>query len=83
MDIFLMKQRALEVDDQNSKTVFWIMFEKLSIILTLVIIFSITLALDLPWWAVGATLGFSLGPVVYGHYYFIYIRPILKQREDS
>ena len=40
-----MKQRALEVDDQNSKTVFWIMFEKLSIILTLVIIFSITLAL--------------------------------------
>ena len=76
-----MKQRALEVDDQNSKTVFWIMFEKLSIILTLVIIFSITLALDLPWWAVGATLGFSLGPVVYGHYYFIYIRPVLKRRE--
>ena len=81
LDIFIMKQRALDVDDQNAKTVFWVMFEKLSIILSLVIIFAVTLALNLPWWAIGAILGFSLGPVVYGHYYFIYIRPVMKQRE--
>ena len=81
LDIFIMKQRALDVDDQNARTVFWVMFEKLSIILSLVIIFAITLALDLPWWAVGAILGFSLGPIVYGHYYFIYIRPVMKRRE--
>ncbi|HII45316.1 MAG TPA: hypothetical protein HA327_04680 [Candidatus Poseidoniaceae archaeon] len=81
LDIFIMKQRALDVDDQNAKTVFWVMFEKLSIILSLVIIFAITLALNLPWWAIGAILGFSLGPVVYGHYYFIYIRPVMKRRE--
>ena len=76
-----MKQRALDVDDQNARTVFWVMFEKLSIILSLVIIFAITLALDLAWWAIGAILGFSLGPIVYGHYYFIYIRPVMKRRE--
>ena len=76
-----MKQRALDVDDQNARTVFWVMFEKLSIILSLVIIFAITLALDLPWGAIGAILGFSLGPIVYGHYYFIYIRPVMKRRE--
>ena len=82
LDIFVMKQRALDVDDQNARTVFWVMFEKLSIILSLVIVFATTLALGLPWWAVGAILGFSLGPIVYGHYYFIYIRPVLKTRED-
>ena len=81
LDIFIMKQRALDGDDQNARTVFWVMFEKLSIILSLVIIFAITLALDLPWWAIGAILGFSLGPIVYGHYYFIYIRPVMKRRE--
>ncbi|MEC7238936.1 MAG: hypothetical protein VXV81_02195 [Candidatus Thermoplasmatota archaeon] len=81
LDIFIMKQRALDVDDQNARTVFWVMFEKLSIILSLVIIFAITLALNLPWWAIGAILGFSLGPIVYGHYYFIYIRPVMKRRE--
>ena len=81
LDIFVMKQRALDVDDQNARTVFWVMFEKLSIILSLVIIFAITLALDLPWWAIGAILGFSLGPIVYGHYYFIYIRPVMKRRD--
>ncbi len=80
-DIFMMKQRALDIDDQNARTVFWVMFEKLSIVLSLVLVFAVTLALDLPWWAIGAVLGFSLGPIVYGHYYFIYIRPVLKRRE--
>ena len=66
--------------DQDARTVYWIILEKLSIVLCLIIVFAG--ALGLPWWAVGAILGFSLGPIVYGHYYFIYIRPLLKRRED-
>ena len=68
--------------DQDARTVYWIILEKLSIVLCLIIVFAGALALGLPWWAVGAVLGFSLGPVVYGHYYFIYIRPLIKRRED-
>ncbi len=68
--------------DQDARTVYWIILEKLSIVLCLIIVFSGALALGLPWWAVGAILGFSLGPIVYGHYYFIYIRPLIKRRED-
>ena len=68
--------------DQDARTVYWIILEKLSIVLCLIIVFAGVLALGLPWWAVGAILGFSLGPIVYGHYYFIYIRPLLKRRED-
>ena len=44
LDVFLMKQRALDANDQNVRTVFWIMFEKASIILCLVIVLSISLA---------------------------------------
>ena len=80
LDIFLMKDNINKVD-QDAKTVYWIILEKLSIVLCLVIVFAGALALDLPWWAVGALIGFSLGPIVYGHYYFIYIRPVLKRRE--
>ena len=68
--------------DQDARTVYWIILEKLSIVLCLIIVFAGALALGLPGWAVGAILGFSLGPIVYGHYYFIYIRPLLKRRED-
>ena len=68
--------------DQDARTVYWIILEKLSIVLCLIIVFAGALALGLPWWAVGAILGFSLGPIVYAHYYFIYIRPLLKRRED-
>ena len=68
--------------DQDAKTVYWIILEKLSIVLCLIIVFAGALALSLPWWAVGAILGFSLGPIVYVHYYFIYIRPMIKRRED-
>jgi hypothetical protein len=39
------------------------------------------LALHLPSWGIGLMFGLSLGPVVFGHYYFIYIRPILKQQK--
>jgi len=68
--------------DQDARTVYWIILEKLSIVICLIIVFAGALALGLPWWAVGAILGFSLGPIVYGHYYFIYIRPLIKRRED-
>ncbi|MED6337642.1 MAG: hypothetical protein VYC12_01310 [Candidatus Thermoplasmatota archaeon] len=81
MDIFLMKDNLNKID-QDARTVYWIILEKLSIVLCLVIVFAGALALNLPWWAVGTILGFSLGPIVYGHYYFIYIRPMLKRRED-
>ena len=81
MDIFLMKDNLNKID-QDARTVYWIILEKLSIVLCLIIVFAGALALGLPWWAVGAILGFSLGPIVYGHYYLIYIRPLLKRRED-
>ena len=68
--------------DQDARTVYWIILEKLSIVICLIIVFAGALAFGLPWWAVGAILGFSLGPIVYGHYYFIYIRPLIKRRED-
>ena len=29
---------------------------------------------------VGALVGASLGPIVYGHYYVIYIRPVKKKQ---
>jgi len=80
MDIFLMKDNLNKID-QDARTVYWIILEKLSIVLCLIIVFAGALALGLPWWAVGAIIGFSLGPIVYGHYYFIYIRPLLKRRE--
>ena len=83
LDVFLMKQRALDADDQNTKTVFWIMFEKASIILCLVIILSICLALNLNWVTTGIIVGLSLGPIVYTHYYLIYIRPLIKGKIDE
>ncbi len=81
MDIFLMKDNLNKID-QDARTVYWIILEKLSIVICLIIVFAGALAFGLPWWAVGAILGFSLGPIVYGHYYFIYIRPLIKRRED-
>jgi hypothetical protein len=37
-------------------------------------------SLNLPAWGVGALVGASLGPIVYGHYYVIYIRPVKKKQ---
>jgi len=36
--------------------------------------------LELPPWGVGMLVGGSLGPIVYGHYYVIYIRPLKKEQ---
>ena len=77
-DLFRLKQKA-EAD--NPRTVFYIIFEKVSILFALLIILAVGVALELPSWGVALLVGLSLGPVVYGHYYFIYIRPALKQQE--
>jgi hypothetical protein len=38
------------------------------------------MALNLPDWGIGVLVGLSLGPIVYGHYYFIYIRPLKAKK---
>ncbi|MBT05137.1 MAG: hypothetical protein CMA92_05165 [Euryarchaeota archaeon] len=85
-DLFRLKQKALDGDDESRddpKTVFLMIFEKVSILFILLIILAIAVALELPSWGVALVVGLSVGPVVYGHYYFIYIRPVLKQQEGS
>ena len=76
LDSFVMKERM----NSGASTVM-IILEKASILFTLLIIVAIGLALDLPSWGVGLMFGLSLGPVVFGHYYFIYIRPILIEQK--
>ena len=51
-----------------------------NVVTTLLLITLIGVALELPGWGVAVLLGASLGPVVYGHYYFIYIRPVKKKQ---
>jgi len=75
-DVFIMKERV-----NNGASSIMIILEKASILITLLMILAIGLALDLPPWGVGLLFGLSAGPVVFGHYYFIYIRPILKQQK--
>jgi hypothetical protein len=75
-DVFLMKERM-----NSGASSIMIIFEKASILITLLMILAIGLALDLPSWGVGLLFGLSMGPVVFGHYYFIYIRPILKEQK--
>jgi hypothetical protein len=76
LDLFTMRDRI-----NDGPNAFFIIFEKASILLSLLIVLAIGLALDLPMWGVAVLLGLSLGPIVYGHYYLIYIRPVLKERE--
>ena len=60
------------------------MFEKVSgYPFALVIVLAVGLALSLPWWAIGALVGLSIGPIVYAHLYFIYVRPVKKRAEHS
>ena len=53
-------------------------------LLALLVVFALAMALKLPDWGVGVMVGLSLGPIVYGHYYFLYIRPlqVKKAGED-
>jgi len=74
-DVFVMKERM-----NSGTSSVMIILEKASILITLLIILAIGLALELPSWGVGLMFGLSIGPVVFGHYYIIYIRPLLKQQ---
>ena len=75
MDIFIMKNRV----NEGTNSIF-IILEKASILLALLIVFATGMALNLPDWGIGVLVGLSLGPIVYGHYYFIYIRPLKAKK---
>ena len=74
-DVFIMKDRM-----NSGASSVMIILEMAAILITLLIILAIGLALELPPWGVGLMFGLSIGPVVFGHYYIIYIWPILKQQ---
>ena len=74
-DVFIMKDRM-----NSGASSVMIILEKASILITLLIILAIGLDLELHPWGVGLMFGLSIGPVVFGHYYIIYIWPILKQQ---
>ena len=74
MDVFLMKERV----NEGIKPIF-IILEKAAILIALLIVLVLAIALNLPDWGVGILVGISLGPIVYGHYYFIYIRPLRRK----
>ena len=75
-DVFAMKDRVNE-----GSTPILMILEKASILVCLLIVVAIGLALDLPSWGIGLMFGLSLGPIVFGHYYFIYIRPIQRLQQ--
>jgi|TARA_Y100000991_G_C21846618_1_gene294744 hypothetical protein len=75
MDVFMMKERV----NEGTNPIF-IILEKASILIALLIVFAIGVAMNLPDWAIGTLVGFSLGPIVYGHYYFLYIRPLMAKK---
>jgi hypothetical protein len=76
MEIFLLKDRV----NGERDNIFLILFEKAFILMSLLIVLLIGIGLNLPGWGIGALVGASLGPIVYGHYYVIYIRPVKKQQ---
>jgi len=75
-DIFAMKDRV----NEGSAPIL-IILEKASMLVCLLIVVAIGLALELPSWGIGLMLGLSLVPIVFGHYYFIYIRPIKRRQQ--
>mgnify|MGYP000223969386 CR=1 FL=1 len=74
LDVFMMKER---VNDGSNPIL--IVLEKASMLLSLFIIGTVGYGLNLPSWGIGVLVGVSLGPVVYVHYYILYIRPLKKQ----
>ena len=76
LDLILIKEKV-KGDRDN---IFLMLFEKAFILIALLVIFLVGVGLGLPDWGVAVLVGGSLGPVVYGHYYFIYIRPVKKQQ---
>ena len=76
MEVFLLKDRV----SRDRDNIFLILFEKAFILISLLVVLLVGVSLDLPAWGVGALVGASLGPIVYGHYYVIYIRPVKKKQ---
>ncbi|MAF93060.1 hypothetical protein CMO85_00170 [Candidatus Woesearchaeota archaeon] len=76
MEVFILKDRV----NGKRDNIFMMLFEKAFILISLLVVLLIGVALNLPDWGVGALVGAALGPIVYGHYYFIYIRPVKKQQ---
>ena len=76
LDLILIKDKV----NGERDNIFMMLFEKAFILIALLVVFWIAVALNLPDWGVALTVGGSLGPIVYGHYYMIYIRPLKKQQ---
>ena len=76
MEVFILKDR---VNGQRDN-IFMMLFEKAFILIALLVVLLVGVALDLPAWGIDALVGAALGPIVYGHFYFIYIRPVKKQQ---
>ena len=80
MDLLFLKSKGVE---NKGERAYLLMLEKASMLIVLFFILMITVALELPGWAVGLIVGGSLGPVVYGHYYINYIRrPKKREKVD-
>ncbi len=77
MEVFILKDRV----NGNRDNIFLILFEKAFILISLLVVLLVGVSLNLPAWGVGALVGGALGPIVYGHYYVIYIRPVKKQQK--
>ena len=76
LDLILIKDKV----NGDRDNIFMMLFEKAFILIALLVVFLIAVALGLPDWGVALMVGGSLGPIVYGHYYMIYIRPLKKQQ---
>lgn len=76
LDLILIKDKV----NGDRDNIFMMLFEKAFILIALLVVFLIAVALRLPDWGVALVVGASLGPIVYGHYYVIYIRPLKKQQ---
>ena len=76
LDLILIKEKV----NGDRDNIFLMLFEKAFILIALLVIFLVGVGLGLPDWGVAVLVGGSLGTVVYGHYYFIYIRPVKKQQ---
>jgi len=76
LDLILIKDKV----NGDRDNIFMMLFEKAFILIALLVVFLSAVALNLPDWGVALMVGGSLGPIVYGHYYVIYIRPLKKQQ---
>ena len=76
LDLILIKEKV----NGDRDNIFLMLFEKAFILIALLVIFLVGVGLGLPDWGVAVLVGGSLGPVVYCHYYFIYILPVKKQQ---